>query len=272
MSSDSHGAIVPTSSGLKQPYHLVDPSPWPLMGAAGGGMIVTGIILAAHYGNYILLAAGAITVFTTMYFWWRDVVRESRTPGLHTPVVRIGLRYGMILFISSEVMFFVAFFWAFFNSRFLVNPSIHQWPPANIQPMEAWGIPFLNTLILLSSGLAVNWAHHSLRIGDRGGLKKGLALAVVLGFTFLSLQAYEYGHAAFSFHEGIFPSVFYMATGFHGFHVFVGACFLSVNFFRAVRGDFTPEQHVGFEAAAWYWHFVDVVWIFLFVWVYWFGA
>jgi cytochrome c oxidase subunit 3 len=262
----------PDSHAPAHPYHLVNPSPWPALGALAAFLTTVGAVHWWQQGTPLIMVGGLSLVVLTMILWWRDVVREAQRDHAHTAIVRHGLRVGMGLFIASEVMFFVAFFWAFFNSRFLVNPSIHQWPPANIQPMEAWGIPFLNTLILLSSGLAVNWAHHSLRIGDRGGLKKGLALAVVLGFTFLSLQAYEYGHAAFSFHEGIFPSVFYMATGFHGFHVFVGACFLSVNFFRAVRGDFTPEQHVGFEAAAWYWHFVDVVWIFLFVWVYWFGA
>jgi cytochrome c oxidase subunit III len=254
------------------PYHLVNPSPWPALGALAAFTTAFGAVQWFHGDTPLIMIAGLALVLITMALWWRDVVREAQVERAHSDVVRHGLRVGMGLFIASEVMFFVAFFWAFFNSGLLVNPSIKVWPPANIQPMETWGIPFLNTLILLSSGLSVNWAHHALRLGDRSGLKKGLALAVILGFTFISLQAYEYGHAAFHFTEGVYPSVFYMATGFHGFHVFVGACFLTVNFFRSLRGDFTPKQHVGFEAAAWYWHFVDVVWIFLFVWVYWWGS
>jgi cytochrome c oxidase subunit 3 len=254
------------------PYHLVNPSPWPAVGSLAAFLTAFGAVQWWHGGTALIFGAGIALVLITMFAWWRDVIREAQVDHAHTPVVRHGLRVGMGLFLASEVMFFVAFFWAFFNSGFLVNPSIKQWPPANIVPMETWGIPFLNTLILLSSGLAVNWAHHSLLVNDRRGMARGLALAVALGAIFLSLQVYEYGHAAFSFREGVYPSIFYMATGFHGFHVFVGTCFLAVVLFRTWRGDFSPQAHVGFEAAAWYWHFVDVVWIFLFVWVYWWGA
>ena len=262
----------PHGHGPAHAYHLVNPSPWPAMGALSAFVLAFGAVQWWQGSTPLIMAGGFALVLATMAAWWRDVIREANVERAHTVVVRHGLRLGMALFIASEVMFFVAFFWAFFNSGFLVNPSITQWPPASIEPMEPWGIPFLNTLILLSSGLAVNWAHHALRHNDRADLTKGLALAVGLGFLFLCLQAYEYGHAAFHFKDGVYPSVFYMATGFHGFHVFVGACFLTVNLARAVRGDFTAEQHVGFEAAAWYWHFVDVVWIFLFVWVYVWGS
>ena len=265
-------AAHPQSHGAAHPYHLVNPSPWPAVGALAAFILAFGAVHWWQGNSPLIMAGGFVLVLVTMAGWWRDVLHEANVERVHTPVVRHGLRVGMGLFIASEVMFFVAFFWAFFNSGFLVNPAITQWPPATIAPLETWGIPFLNTLILLSSGLAVNWAHHSLLHGDRAGLKKGLALAVGLGFLFLSLQGYEYGHATFHFKDGVYPSVFYMATGFHGFHVFVGACFLTVNLVRALKGEFTAEQHVGFEAAAWYWHFVDVVWIFLFVWVYWWGA
>ena len=253
------------------PYHLVDPSPWPVMGAVAAFVTAYGAVDFFHDRTrpWIMLA-GFVLVLSTMALWWRDVVRESRGPA-HTVPVRHGLRIGMGLFIASEVMFFVAFFWAFFDAALKVDPAVKAWPPAGIEPLHTWSIPFLNTLLLLSSGLAVNWAHHALRQGDRKDLGRGLALAIVLGLCFLSLQAYEYGGAAFGFKQGIYPSVFYMATGFHGFHVFVGVSFLSVCLGRALRGDFTPRQHVGFEAAAWYWHFVDVVWLFLFVWVYWWG-
>ena len=254
------------------PYHLVNPSPWPALGAFSAFVLAAGAVHWWHGGTYLFVILGFALVLATMALWWRDVIREAQVEKAHTEVVRHGLRMGMGLFIASEVMFFVAFFWAFFNSGFLVNPSVHVWPPANIEPMETWGIPFLNTLILLSSGLTLNWAHHALRHNNRKDLSRGLFFSLVLGFLFLSLQAYEYAHAAFHFTEGVYPSIFYMATGFHGLHVLIGACFLTVNFLRSLRGDFTAEQHVGFEASAWYWHFVDVVWIFLFVWVYWWGG
>ena len=282
MSSDAHGATMdhhaPTieSSGLKQPYHLVEPSPWPIIGALGGLCTVLGIIFAAHYGSYILLVIGALLVLFTMFMWWRDVIRESRTPGLHSPIVRLGLRYGMMLFIASEVMFFVGFFWAYFN--FLLFPETQGngmtvWPPSNVMTFDPFHLPFLNTMILLLSGCTITWAHHSLLENDRKGLLTGLGLTILLGLSFTTCQAIEYSHAPFKFWGGgIYPSVFFLATGFHGFHVIVGTCFLTVCWFRAKAGQFTPQRHFGFEAAAWYWHFVDVVWLFLFMCIYWYGA
>jgi cytochrome c oxidase subunit 3 len=277
MSDHAHGAPVPVSSGLKQPYHLVNPSPWPLVGAFGAALIVTGIVFAAHFGSYITLAIGAVLVFITMYFWWRDVIRESRTPGLHTPVVRLGLRYGMMFFICSEVMFFVAFFWAFFNYAIfpenVAGLAVPVWPPPGIHTFDPFHIPILNTMILLLSGTTITWAHHSLIEGDKKGLVTGLALTILLGLSFTGCQVIEYSDAPFKFvGGGIYPSVFFLATGFHGFHVIVGTCFLIVCWFRARDGQFTPQRHFGFEAAAWYWHFVDVVWLFLFVCIYWWGA
>ena len=276
MSSDAHGATVPAGHGLHHPYHLVNPSPWPLCGALGGFCTVFGIILAAHFGNYWVLTLGAVLVLGTMFLWWRDVIKESRTPGMHTPVVRLGLRYGMIFFISSEVMFFVAFFWAYFN--FLIFPETQGngmmvWPPSTIHTFDPFHVPILNTMILLLSGTTVTWAHHALLERDRKGLVWGLGLTVLLGLSFTMCQAIEYSDAPFKFNGGgIYPSVFFLATGFHGFHVIVGTCFLIVCWFRARAGHFTPERHFGFEAAAWYWHFVDVVWLFLFVCIYWYGA
>ena len=279
MSTDTHAApALPTSSGLKQPYHLVDPSPWPLVGAAGGGLTVLGIIFAAHYGNYLFLALGAVVVLTTMFFWWRDVLKESRTAGLHSQIVRLGLRYGMMMFIASEVMFFVAFFWAYFN--FALYPehmsdagAAAVWPPAGVHTFDPFHLPLLNTMILLLSGCTVTWAHHSLIEGDRRGLLLGLGLTVLLGLSFTTFQAIEYSHAPFKFvGGGVYPSTFFLATGFHGFHVIIGTIFLAVCWFRAKAGQFTPEKHFGFEAAAWYWHFVDVVWLFLFVCIYLLGA
>ncbi|HEX5325304.1 MAG TPA: cytochrome c oxidase subunit 3 [Acetobacteraceae bacterium] len=277
MSEHAHGAPHFEASGLKQPYHLVDPSPWPIIGAVGGFLIVLGIILAAHYGDYYVLTAGAVVVFIVMYFWWRDVVHESRTPGVHTPIVRIGLRYGMLFFITSEVMFFVAFFWSYFNFALfpsnvsgLANPV---WPPPNIHTPDPFHLAILMTMILLLSGTTITWAHHSLIENDRKGLLTGLGITILLGASFTAIQLWEYTHSPFVFvGGGVYPSVFFLATGFHGFHVIVGTCFLIVCWFRAKAGQFTPQRHFGFEAAAWYWHFVDVVWLFLFTCVYWWGA
>jgi cytochrome c oxidase subunit 3 len=263
-------------SPYKHPYHLVDPSPWPLVGAFAGGLMLTGIILLAHYGMRWPLYAGVAGVLICMFGWWRDVLKESRTAGLHSPVVRLGLRYGMILFIASEVMFFVAFFWAYFHfalfPQHVSGAEQAIWPPAGIKTFDPWHLPFLNTMILLLSGCTVTWAHHGVLHGDRKALITGLALTVMLGMIFTGLQAWEYMVAPFPFTGGVYPSTFFLATGFHGFHVIVGTIFLAVCLFRAIAGHFTPEKHFGFEAAAWYWHFVDVVWLFLFVSIYWWGA
>lgn len=276
ITTDRTGASAVASSGLKQPYHLVNPSPWPLLGALGGGLTMSGIIVVAHFGNYDLLVAGVLVVLTTMFLWWRDVLRESRTPGLHTPVVRLGLRYGMTLFIASEVMFFVGFFWAYFFYAIYpenVAGAIHPvWPPEGITTFDPFHFPFLNTLILLLSGVTVTWAHHALIEGDRKHLIMALGLTILLGMSFTGFQILEYSDAPFKFVGGIYPSVFFLATGFHGFHVIVGTIFLIVCWFRARDGQFTPARHFGFEAAAWYWHFVDVVWLFLFVAIYLWGA
>ena len=259
MSTDAHGSSLPLSSGLKQPYHLVNPSPWPLTGAVGGGLTVLGIIFAAHYGNYICLALGLAIVLLTAFFWWRDVLSESRTAGTHSAVVRLGLRYGMMLFIASEVMFFVGFFWAYFNFALYpehmagVTAADAVWPPAGVRTFDPFHLPFLNTMILLLSGCTVTWAHHSLIEGNRKGLLAGLGLTVLLGLSFTTFQAIEYSSAPFKFvNGGVYPSTF----------------FLAVCWFRARAGQFTPERHFGFEAAAWYWHFVDVVWLFLFAFLY----
>ncbi len=264
--STSHG-------GPKHPYHLVDPSPWPLVGAIAAGLLASGGVVFMHGGGAWLVIAGFLGVLGTMFVWWRDVIREAVYQGYHTPVVQIGLRYGMALFIASEVMFFAAFFWAFFDASLFPKAATGGvWPPKGIHPFSPWEFPFLNTMILLLSGTTVTWAHHALIENNRRGLIAGLAITVALGLSFTGLQAYEYGHAAFCFREGIYPSTFFMATGFHGFHVIIGTCFLIVNLFRAIAGQFKPSHHFGFEAAAWYWHFVDVVWLFLFVCVYWWGG
>ncbi len=216
-----------------------------------------------------------------MIAWWRDVIREAQYDGYHTRVVQLSHRYGMILFIASEVMFFVAWFWAYFNTAFFpADPHMVTrtellggvWPPKGIETFDPWHLPLLNTLILLTSGTTVTWAHHALLHNDRQGLKWGLILTVALGLAFTAVQAYEYSHAAFGFKGNIYGATFFMATGFHGAHVIIGTIFLIVCLFRALQGHFTPTHHLGFEFAAWYWHFVDVVWLFLFAWIYVYGA
>ncbi|MBY0407683.1 MAG: cytochrome c oxidase subunit 3 [Rickettsiales bacterium] len=260
------------------PFHLVDPSPWP---ALGSGSLFTGALGAAMYmhkvpGGVFLLAIGFALVLYTMYVWWRDVIKESRVDNAHTKAVSHGLRLGMVLFITSEVLFFAAFFWAFFDASMLPKAPLEDtwaikdgvWPPAGIRPFNAFELPFLNTLILLLSGTTVTWAHYCIINGNRKDSITALWYTVILGAIFTTCQAYEYSHAAFGFKDGIYASTFYMATGFHGFHVLVGTLFLAICLGRAKKGHFTPEKHLGFEFAAWYWHFVDVVWLFLFVFVY----
>jgi cytochrome c oxidase subunit 3 len=212
-------------------------------------------------------------ILFVMYCWWRDIIREGTIEGQHTNSVQAGLRWGMILFIASEVMFFVAFFWAFFHSSFNPNPAIGGvWPPAFIATLSPWQVPLLNTILLLSSGASVTWAHHSIVLGDKDQASIALIVTVILAAIFTGLQGYEYITAPFTISDSVYGATFYMATGFHGFHVFVGTTFLTVCLGRLYFNHFTREHHFGFEAAAWYWHFVDVVWLFLFITIYWWGS
>ena len=265
-------------------YHLVDPSPWPAVGAVAAFVTAIGGILLMHGVTNWLFLVGVGLILFTMAGWWRDVIREGEFEGHHTAVVQLGLRYGMALFIASEVMFFVAFFWAFFdaslfpggaNSLEMIGRAAYTdgvWPPPQIETFNAFEIPFLNTMILLTSGTTVTWAHHEIRHGTRQRAIYALWLTIILGVCFTGLQAYEYVHATFTMDGGIYGSTFFMATGFHGFHVIIGTTFLSVCLWRLYQGHFKPDHHFGFEAAAWYWHFVDVVWLFLFSSVYWWAG
>ena len=255
----------------KHPFHLVDPSPWPLVAALGAFTMASGGVMYMHSynGGGFVLTFGFCLVLYVMYTWWRDIVREGSFEGQHTGAVQEGLRMGMLLFIVSEVMFFFAFFWAFFHSSLAPVAEIGGvWPPKAIEVMSPWGIPLLNTIILLTSGATVTWAHEAIIYNRREDAISSLVYTILYAIYFTSFQVFEYYHAGFTMSDGIYGSVFYMATGFHGFHVFVGTCFLAVCAIRLYNHHFTQNHHFGFEAAAWYWHFVDVVWVGLFLVVY----
>jgi cytochrome c oxidase subunit 3 len=277
---------------VKHDYHLVNPSPWPLTGSIAAVIFTVGLVIdfkglfGLPKGTWWVAAVGLAGILYTMYGWWADVVKESRG-GDHTPVVSIGLRYGMMLFIASEVMFFVAWFWMFFEMALFhevrtasaieeVRAAWGTFPPAGVETLDPWHFPLINTLTLLTSGTTVTWAHHAIQTGDRKGAKIALLLTILLGMMFTSIQAYEYReiiseHLFFNenaANSGLYGSSFFMATGFHGFHVLIGTIFLIVCLIRLLAGQFTPQKHFGFEAAAWYWHFVDVVWLFLFAFIY----
>jgi cytochrome c oxidase subunit III len=274
-------------------YHIVDPSPWPLIGGTGALLMAVGGVgfmrwlddRAFDIGSIDmatpwLFFIGLVIVLYTMFAWWSDTIKEAHT-GHHTPVVSLHLRYGMILFIASEVMFFVAWFWAFFDAS-LFPGEVTQvaraeftggvWPPEGVAVLDPWHLPLFNTIVLLLSGTTVTWAHHALLHNERRMLVGMLAVTVALGVLFTSVQAFEYIHAPFGFKDSIYGSTFFMATGFHGFHVIIGTIFLAVCLLRSMAGQFSPQQHFGFEAAAWYWHFVDVVWLFLFCCIYVWGS
>ena len=258
-------------------YHILSPSLNPFLGAVAAFAMFTGVVFWLHGSSPWLAIIGLVGVLYVMFSWWADVIDESHA-GDHTPVVRIGLRYGFIFFITSEVMFFLAWFWSFFKHAMYPmgpnSPAIDGvWPPVGIETFDPWHLPLINTLILLCSGAAATWAHHALvHENNRKDVKNGLILAILLGALFSVFQAYEYSHAAFGFSGNIYGANFFMATGFHGFHVLIGTIFLAVCLIRTYAGHFTPERHIGFEAAAWYWHFVDVVWLFLFLAVYVWGG
>lgn len=270
------------SSKANHPFHLVNPSPWPLLMAFSMMLFVVGGAFALHKSpiGLPMVFAGFVAISTICFFWWRDVIREGVRDHAHTEKVRQGLRLGMVLFIASEVMFFFCFFWAYFGAAFFPRLPLEDvwaikegiWPPANIITFDPFDLPFMNTLILLLSGTTVTWAHAALLENNMRDVIRGLACTVALGVFFSILQAVEYSHAAFGLKDGKYAATFYLSTAFHGIHVMIGTAFLAVMLVRAKRGTLTREGHLGFEFAAWYWHFVDVVWLFLFVGIYWYTS
>nr|YP_009271752.1 cytochrome c oxidase subunit III [Scincella huanrenensis]ANY28505.1 cytochrome c oxidase subunit 3 [Scincella huanrenensis] len=254
-------------------FHMVDPSPWPLTGAIAALLMTSGLAMWFHFNSSLLMNIGLLVLLLTMYQWWRDITREGTYQGHHTTLVQKGLRYGMILFITSEVLFFAGFFWAFYHSSLAPTPELGgYWPPSGINPLNPFEVPLLNTAVLLASGVTVTWAHHSIMEGTRKEAVQALFLTVVLGLYFTALQAMEYLEAPFTISDSVYGATFFVATGFHGLHVIIGSSFLVVCLLRQTLYHFTMDHHFGFEAAAWYWHFVDVVWLFLYVSIYWWGS
>nr|BDQ44152.1 cytochrome c oxidase subunit 3 [Amynthas tamaensis] len=258
---------------IRQPFHLVEYSPWPLTSSLGAFTLAIGLASWFHgYGMSCFLIA-ILLIIMSMYQWWRDVIREGTYMGHHTSPVAVGLRWGMILFITSEVMFFFAFFWAFFHSSLAPTPEIGcSWPPTGISPLNPFSVPLLNTAVLLASGVTVTWAHHSLMEGNRTNSIQALTITVMLGAYFTILQAGEYVAAPFTIADSVYGTTFFVATGFHGLHVLIGSSFLLICLLRTMLHHFSNGHHFGFEASAWYWHFVDVVWICLYVCIYWWGS
>nr|YP_009441882.1 cytochrome c oxidase subunit III [Xylosandrus crassiusculus]AOY40077.1 cytochrome c oxidase subunit 3 [Xylosandrus crassiusculus] len=255
------------------PFHLVNQSPWPLVTSLSVFTMLMGVIKWFHMFKTNLLLMGLILTILSSYQWWRDITRESTFQGHHTMKVASSLKWGMILFIISEIFFFLAFFWAFFHSS--LSPTIElgmNWPPKEIIPFNPLEIPLLNTLILLTSGLTITWSHHSLMENNFNQALQSLLLTVLLGFYFSMLQGFEYMEAPFSIADSVYGSCFYMTTGLHGLHVIVGSSFLLICLIRLYKNHFSSIHHFGFEAAAWYWHFVDVVWLFLYISIYWWGS
>jgi cytochrome c oxidase subunit 3 len=257
------------------PFHLVTPSPWPLITAIFVLTLVISMVLffRGHFFGFTFIYYGLYYMLSSCNYWWRDVIRESTYEGNHTSKVELGLRMGMVLFIVSEVMFFFGFFWAFFHSS--ISPTLDIgsiWPPKGILVFDMEYLPVLNTLILISSGVSVTWCHHAIVFGNYFESFVSLLLTISLALLFTWFQYIEYLHSDFTISDSIFGSTFFLSTGFHGCHVFIGTVFLAVSLVRLAEAHYTSEHHLGLEAAIWYWHFVDVVWLVLFLFIYWWGA
>lgn len=265
--------IRPTPSPYNT-YHIVTISPWPLIASfLGGATFLRGLGIFNHTTSPIFNGLFIITLILTAGLWWRDVIRESTVEGHHTIKVQTGISISIILFITSEVIFFFAFFWAFFHRSLTPTHFIgSQWPPTYISPLDVFSVPLLNTGVLLRSGITVTWAHHAILDRDLKEAQQALAYTIFLGAYFTILQRDEYKNTSFSFNDRVYGSTFFLTTGFHGAHVMIGTIFLIVSLTRLTRQHFSNKHHFGFEAAAWYWHFVDVVWIFLYTFMYWWGS
>lgn len=261
------------SNILRHPYHLVDESPWPLICSVSVFFLTVGIVCWFQRGEIIIINLGLISILMNAFQWWRDISGEGSFQGRHSGVVELGLRWGMLLFIVSEIFFFVSFFWCYFHIR--ISPSIdigRRWAPFGIEVLNPMEIPLLNTIILVVSGISVTWRHHRVIEGNHEEGKIGLKITILLGILFTVLQCIEYFEVRFRIRDRVYGSVFFIATGFHGVHVIVGTIFLRCTLWRLRAGYLRAIHHFGFEARVWYWHFVDVVWLFLYLCIYWWGS
>jgi len=257
----------------RHPFHLVTPSPWPLLASFSAFLLAFGLPLSWSGRGSVLFCLGICYLCLVSARWWACVIRESTFLGFHTKRVQLGLRLGMGLFIVSEVFFFVGFFWAYLHCS--LSPCVElgsAWPPLGLCSLDAFSLPLLNTIVLLTSGATVTWSHSSLKHSLFRSSAFSLGLTILLGLFFTLLQGTEYHFSSFCISDGAYGSCFYLATGFHGLHVIVGTLFLAVMLFRLCLIHFTQYRHLGFEFACWYWHFVDVVWILLYSIIYIWGA
>ncbi len=257
------------------PFHLVTPSPWPYKSAMSMFIVTVSTALSLHnfHNLYYVVYLGIFIIISSMFFWFRDIISESTFIGDHTLAVQKGLNLGIILFIVSEALFFMSIFWAFFHSA--LTPTVElgaQWPPMGIEPINPFELPLLNTIILLSSGATVTYSHHSLIYKKRTGALYGSIATVILAIIFTIFQGIEYSVSSFTISDGAFGTCFYFSTAFHGVHVIVGTIFLSVALWRIYKYHLTNNHHIGFEGGILYWHFVDVVWLFLYIAVYYWGS
>lgn len=251
------------------PFHLVTPRPWPFLLSFRIFNNLVIIIIYFHSRGSCCFTSFPTTIFI-LILWWRDTTRESTFQGCHSKAVQKIMRSGIILFIISEVLFFVSFFWAFFHSSLAPSAEIGQiWPPINIEVFNPYEIPLLNTVILITSGFTITWSHHSILNNIFKERKKRLFITISLGITFTSLQIFEYFESKFTIADSVYGATFFISTGFHGLHVIIGRSFLLVCYIRLKCLHFSKRHHFGFEAASWYWHFVDVVWLFLYISIYW---
>nr|YP_010586477.1 cytochrome c oxidase subunit III [Pseudoneureclipsis achim]UZZ44278.1 cytochrome c oxidase subunit III [Pseudoneureclipsis achim] len=252
------------------PFHLVNPSPWPTLSAISLMITMSGTIMWFHEKSSLLMLSGMTILTLITIQWWRDMTRESTFQGMHSKKVVLNMKYGMILFIVSEILFFTSFFWAFFHNSLSPDISMgNNWPPKNIETFNPFKIPLLNTLILLSSGITVTWTHNSMLNNKLNKSLISLMITILLGIYFTVIQAIEYMNSPFSISDSIYGSTFFMTTGFHGAHVIIGTTFLITAMVRIKANHMSTTHHIGFETAAWYWHFVDIVWLFLFSFMYW---
>nr|UTN43067.1 cytochrome c oxidase subunit 3 [Halipeurus diversus] len=254
------------------PFHIVDVSPWPILASLSLFSVIINTFYALCYSSILELTISLSSLIMVIYQWWRDVVRESTYQGFHSNNVSKGLYLGICMFILSEVMFFFSVFFSYFFTS--LNPDTElgsTWPPTGVQPMEYMGAPMLNSIILLSSGVSITWAHHCLLTSDYKNCLNGMYLTIMLGFLFSYFQFEEYLSCYFTMSDSVYGSLFFIATGFHGLHVIIGAVMISISTIRIGMLQMSKKHHIGFESSAWYWHFVDVVWMFLFICIYWWG-